>query len=215
MQCDQCGERKATRFAIFGRSMGLLIASTWETRPGNLCSSCLDRRFWSTTLVTAVMGWWGLHALPHTLRFLPANVLEYRRARAAPPLPAQPTDEEVEEHAILALRVSEAHSAGGMLFYGVGALCLGMLFFVVLAALRSDGGEVAVVGGIGALVSLIGIGLIVAGASRRTAALHLPADTLAARVARRDAPRDGGPRTRTPRRVDAERRAGGGPRRRR
>lgn len=123
MRCDGCKRRAPTRFAVFGKAIGMVIASQWERRPADLCAACMKSRCGSWTGLTAVLGWWGLHSFAQTLRFIPANLREYRRAMRTVPLPDDPSDAEIAEATASRTRILlDLRETDRMLFGALGVL---------------------------------------------------------------------------------------------
>ena len=174
MRCGGCLKNKPTRFAIFGKATGFLVVSTWEVVPAHLCEPCLQKRYRSFTSTTAMMGWWGVHSFGHALRFIPGNILEFRRTRGVTPLPADPTDAELEEAMESKVRLLAAHGGMSAVFYGSAGALVGLVLVAVLLlnpVAESNSGR-TMMGWFGAICLSIG-GLVIAwGLARRKSALH-------------------------------------------
>ena len=84
-RCEHCGRRAPTAPVSFHQHIGLLILGDHRLAAGHFCRICVDRTFRRTTLVTALLGWWGVLSALVTLVVLPLNVARYLRARSLPP----------------------------------------------------------------------------------------------------------------------------------
>jgi hypothetical protein len=90
-RCQSCGAQQPTQRVEFRQNIGLLIMRLTRKVAGQLCPDCIEKHFWSTTLVTLFAGWWGLISLFVTPVFLLLNLASYvgavwalaRRERAA------------------------------------------------------------------------------------------------------------------------------------
>ncbi len=185
MRCDGCGRVKPTRFVIFGKAVGMLLASTWEVRPADLCEPCLRTRFRKWTGLTAALGWWGAHAFGHALRFIPGNIMEFRRAMRLPPLPAEPADQELAEATAERTRLLLLHRATSRVFYGGAGVLVGVLFLgglVVWPSAEWNTGRTLMLV-IGAAFLVIGGGVVASGVSLRRATARLTHEELVAAAA--------------------------------
>jgi hypothetical protein len=97
MMCQACGRAAATRHVVFYQNIGLILLRLQRKVDGHLCRPCIRKYFLQTTLVTLVLGWWGVISFVFTLFILPHNVIrflgayfarELRRPDAVPAAPA-------------------------------------------------------------------------------------------------------------------------------
>ena len=119
-------------------------------------------------------GGWGVHSFGHALRFIPGNILEFRRTRGVTPLPADPTDAELGEAMESKVRLLAAHGGMSAVFYGSAGALVGLVLVGVLllnpSAERNSGRTM--MGWFGAICLSVG-GLVIAwGLARRKSALH-------------------------------------------
>ena len=75
--CEACGARKPTHRVEFRQNVGLVLLRLSKTVEGRLCPDCIEKNFWSMTLVTLVAGWWGVISLFLTPIFLIINFVSY------------------------------------------------------------------------------------------------------------------------------------------
>src|SRR5262249_8594880 len=77
--CRTCGRRAPPTTARFARNIGALVIRFPKVVHGDLCKRCVSKYYWEYTLVTAVLGWWGVISFWVTLYILPANTVQYLR----------------------------------------------------------------------------------------------------------------------------------------
>jgi hypothetical protein len=88
MRCISCGQEATVRDVEFGMEIGLLVVRIYQTREGRMCPECISSTFWTCTLTTLVLGWWGIVSFFVTPFVLVMNVLSYRAVFLSPPYPA-------------------------------------------------------------------------------------------------------------------------------
>jgi hypothetical protein len=74
MRCQSCGENGDTKHVVFYQNIGMVIMRSSKTVEGELCKTCINQVFWKFTLITAVLGWWGMISLIVTPLFLINNI---------------------------------------------------------------------------------------------------------------------------------------------
>src|SRR5687768_4902945 len=84
MHCERCSATAPTRNVTFLQNIGLLVVGLRSTASGMYCRRCIDREFWSRTLVTFFFGWWGIISFFLTPVFLALNVVNYLGALSLP-----------------------------------------------------------------------------------------------------------------------------------
>lgn len=92
--CQSCGTPGPTHPVEFRQNVGLVVTRLSRKVAGQLCSDCVERHFWNTTVLTLVAGWWGLISLFVTPVYLLLNLTSYlgavwALARHAGPTPAR------------------------------------------------------------------------------------------------------------------------------
>ncbi len=90
--CDQCGVQGPTKRATFMQNIGMLIVRFPRTRQGNMCRRCIDQYFWSYTLVTSFLGWWGMISFIYSMISIPTNIINYLGAVRLPEPPQEAYD---------------------------------------------------------------------------------------------------------------------------
>jgi hypothetical protein len=79
MSCQMCGRNAPTQKVNLYQNIGMLVMRTHRHIDGNLCQACISHYFWEYTLVSAVLGWWGMASFVMTVFILPNNI--YHRLR--------------------------------------------------------------------------------------------------------------------------------------
>jgi hypothetical protein len=110
MECEACRVRPARRYVVYREIMGAFIVFFTTTVRGDLCQTCIHRLFWRVTIVTLLLGWWGVISFFLTPVFVFLNLLYYigllgmespngtaGREFAAPVAPAKKTGDEKDE----------------------------------------------------------------------------------------------------------------------
>ena len=77
MYCQACGANAPTRYVEFFLNVGMLFRRYERSIKGRMCKPCIHYHFWENTLVTLLMGWWGVISLIVTPFFLLNNLLRY------------------------------------------------------------------------------------------------------------------------------------------
>lgn len=78
--CLMCGGPGPTSNVRFNQNIGALVMRFSKTVEGPLCASCVTSAFWSCTLTTLFLGWWGLISLFLTPIFILGNLISYASA---------------------------------------------------------------------------------------------------------------------------------------
>jgi hypothetical protein len=84
MHCELCGASAPTKNVTLLQNIGLLVVGLRSTASGSFCRRCIDREFWTRTLVTFFFGWWGIISFFLTPIFLVMNVVTYLGALSLP-----------------------------------------------------------------------------------------------------------------------------------
>lgn len=77
MHCDTCGAHAPTKYIELYQNIGMLVLRTSKNVKGDLCKRCINRYFWEFTLVTAIVGWWGMISMVVTPLFLANNIFRF------------------------------------------------------------------------------------------------------------------------------------------
>ncbi len=90
MHCDTCGAHAPTKYVELYQNIGMLVLRSSKSVKGDLCKPCINRYFWQFTLVTAVVGWWGMISMIVTPIFLANNIFRFCTTLRMPLEPASP-----------------------------------------------------------------------------------------------------------------------------
>jgi hypothetical protein len=72
-----CGARGPTEDVHYNQNIGLLVVRLTQTIEGEVCHACVHRYYWQYTLVTLLLGWWGIISLFLTPFILVFNTIVY------------------------------------------------------------------------------------------------------------------------------------------
>lgn len=78
--CGSCLAQRPTESVTFNQNIGVVLMRFSSSIKGNLCGDCLEKHFWSKSLVTLFLGWWGIISFVVTPFFLLGNLLDYLKA---------------------------------------------------------------------------------------------------------------------------------------
>jgi len=78
--CQGCRQVRQLQFVMFFRNVGMLLARQTITIQGDLCRSCIHRRFREFTGKNILFGPWGMISLVVTPIHLVQNTWSYTRA---------------------------------------------------------------------------------------------------------------------------------------
>ncbi len=93
MSCEACGAHAPTKYIELYQNIGMLVLRSSKNVKGELCKTCINRYFWEFTLITAVVGWWGMISMIVTPLFLANNVFRFCTTLRMPrTLPARGPD---------------------------------------------------------------------------------------------------------------------------
>jgi hypothetical protein len=84
MPCQLCGRAVPTRKTTLYYNIGMIAARRHSTIQGEFCRTCTSHYFWEYTLVTVVLGWWGLISFFLTPLILVANLVQWVGALRLP-----------------------------------------------------------------------------------------------------------------------------------
>lgn len=79
MICESCGRTASTQPATLYQNIGMIAALRHRTLKGNYCRPCITHYFWEYTLVTLVLGWWGMISFFLTPLILVSNLFYFVR----------------------------------------------------------------------------------------------------------------------------------------
>jgi hypothetical protein len=76
-RCQVCGGVGQTSPVTFHRNIGMLVARQTRSIQGNMCKTCVGKKFWDFTLKNIVFGPWGVISLIVTPIYLVTNTVSY------------------------------------------------------------------------------------------------------------------------------------------
>lgn len=79
--CEKCGREDDVVNVTFRRNIGALVVRFSQELRGRMCAGCIKSSFWETSLITMVLGWWGLISFIVTPIFLITNTVNLASAR--------------------------------------------------------------------------------------------------------------------------------------
>lgn len=78
--CQFCNRRGPTIHVTLNRHVGAILLMFHRSLGGAFCKDCVAKTFWQYTLVTALLGWWGMMSFFITPIVLTNNVIAYARS---------------------------------------------------------------------------------------------------------------------------------------
>ena len=75
--CQACQTFGPVKQVMFLQQIGAVIIRFHRRVEGQLCRNCVNEHFAKTTLITSLLGWWGLISFILTPFFLLNNVIRY------------------------------------------------------------------------------------------------------------------------------------------
>jgi hypothetical protein len=81
----------------------MLVLRTSKNVKGDLCKACIDRHFWEFTLITLVLGWWGMISCVLTPIFLANNIYRFCTTLGMSKAGGKAVDAAPSEHPTLSL----------------------------------------------------------------------------------------------------------------
>jgi hypothetical protein len=88
--CDCCHAVGPTRKVMFFQHIGAVILMFNQHIRGRMCRNCINSEFSKRTLVTSMLGWWGLISFFLTPIFLLNNTVRYLISLPLKAPPGQP-----------------------------------------------------------------------------------------------------------------------------
>ncbi len=76
-RCQVCGNMRATSLVKFDRNIGMLVLRQTRSIQGNMCKTCLGKKFWEFTGLNLLLGPWGVISLIVTPIYLVTNTVSY------------------------------------------------------------------------------------------------------------------------------------------
>jgi hypothetical protein len=82
--CQLCGEHRPLKQVTLMQNIGVIVARFPTTLRGLLCKQCITSKFWSYTLITLFLGWWGVISFFYTPVALVTNLVNFIGSRELP-----------------------------------------------------------------------------------------------------------------------------------
>lgn len=79
-QCNGCGRMATVSTSTFRQNIGAFFLRFPSSISGDFCRSCTHKYFWEKSLITLVVGWWGIISFFMTPVFLVMNIVAYIKA---------------------------------------------------------------------------------------------------------------------------------------
>jgi len=76
-RCQVRGSVRQTSAVTFHRNIGMLVVRQTQKIQGNMCKTCVGKKFWDFTLKNIVFGPWGVISLVVTPIYLVTNTVSY------------------------------------------------------------------------------------------------------------------------------------------
>ncbi|PHR92076.1 MAG: hypothetical protein COA78_33730 [Blastopirellula sp.] len=100
MICHNCGIEAPTKSVTFYQNIGLLFMRFSRTADGDFCKSCIHKTFWEFTLLSLVLGWWGIISFIVNIFFILNNIIRYTGCLMMEPVPFDATTPELTQEAV-------------------------------------------------------------------------------------------------------------------
>lgn len=79
-QCQSCGSMRMTSPVTFHRNIGMVLARQTIRLQGNLCKTCIGKKYWEFMGKNLLLGPWGTISLIVTPIYLVTNTVSYLSA---------------------------------------------------------------------------------------------------------------------------------------
>jgi len=76
-QCQSCGSMRMTAPVTFHRNIGMILARQTIRLQGNLCKTCMGKKYWEFMGKNLLLGPWGTISLFVTPIYLVTNTVSY------------------------------------------------------------------------------------------------------------------------------------------
>lgn len=78
--CMQCSVGNPVKNITFAKNIGMLVARQTSTVQGAFCGECIMSHYWTCSLTTALVGWFGMISLFATPCILVINMVNLMRS---------------------------------------------------------------------------------------------------------------------------------------
>jgi hypothetical protein len=76
-RCQVCGSVGRTEHVAFYRNLGMIIMRRTYRIEGDMCRSCIHKKYWEFTGLNLLLGWWGMISLIMTPIYFVQNLVAY------------------------------------------------------------------------------------------------------------------------------------------
>lgn len=76
-RCQVCGNTRQTSPVEFQRNIGMIVLRQTRSPRGNMCKTCLSKKYWEFTGLNLLLGPWGVISLIVTPIYLVTNTISY------------------------------------------------------------------------------------------------------------------------------------------
>jgi hypothetical protein len=76
-RCQVCGTYGLTKSVTFEQNIGVIVMRFHKRIQGELCGKCISKYFWEYSLITLLLGWWGIISFFASFVSLASNVVNY------------------------------------------------------------------------------------------------------------------------------------------
>jgi hypothetical protein len=90
MKCSCCGTVAEVRDVDFRLHIGAIVVMIQHYKAGRMCSHCTNTTYWTYTLTTLFLGWWGILSFFITPFVVVMNTITYCCVFLSPPYPEDP-----------------------------------------------------------------------------------------------------------------------------
>jgi len=80
-KCQICGTVRETSAVTFHRNVVMLVLRQTHRLTGNMCKTCIGKKYWDFTVKNLLLGPWGMISLIVTPIYLVMNTVTYISAR--------------------------------------------------------------------------------------------------------------------------------------
>jgi len=91
MCCQGCQAIAPTKQVLFLQNIGAVIIRFHRRISGQLCRNCVNEHFARMTLITSIIGWWGIVSVVVTPIYLLINLFNYLSCLSLKPNPGTPS----------------------------------------------------------------------------------------------------------------------------
>ena len=79
-RCQVCGNMRQTALVRYQHNIGMLVVRQTRYIQGNMCKTCVTKKFWEYSGKNLLLGPWGIISLVLTPVYLVTNIIAYASA---------------------------------------------------------------------------------------------------------------------------------------